>query len=224
MITLDWKQFTAFYFYTLLSLSLGVAAVISETRSLTSILFLCLTGLLIWGLFEYWLHRFVFHTEAQSEKGHREKRHNLVYELHVFHHANPKNTDDLFVSLRLSLPITLCYCLLAWALMRSWQAMVYLFIGLIAGYFSYEFLHYQAHHRAPRLPIFRYLKMYHLLHHHQTSALRFGVTSPLFDYLFGTFQSIRRKANCKVAPQDIFRDATVGKQGAPAQLRNVKSF
>jgi dihydroceramide fatty acyl 2-hydroxylase len=179
-----WKQFIPFYFYTLLSLGLGVAAIISETRSLTSILFLCLTGVLTWGLIEYWLHRLVFHFDAQSEKGR-----SFIYAMHLSHHANPKTMDDLFASLSLSLPIALCYWSLAWAVLRSWQAVVYLFIGLMAGYFSYEFLHYQAHHRAPRLRVFRYLKRYHLLHHHQTSALRFGVTSPVFDYLFGTFQS-----------------------------------
>lgn len=177
-----WKQFTPFYFYTLLASGLGVAAMISETRSLTSILFLCLTGVLTWGLIEYWLHRLVFHFDAQGEKGRK-----FVYAIHLSHHANPKTMDDLFARLRLSLPLALCYCSLAWALMRSWQATVYLFIGLTAGYFSYEFLHYQAHHRAPSLRLFRYLKKYHLLHHHQTSALRFGVTSPVFDYLFGTF-------------------------------------
>jgi dihydroceramide fatty acyl 2-hydroxylase len=182
-----WKQFTPFYFYTLLSLGLGVAAMISEARSLTSILSLCLTGVLTWGFIEYWLHRLVFHFDAQSEKAR-----NFVYTMHLSHHANPKTMDDLFASLWLSLPIAFCYCSLAWALMRSWQAMVYLFIGLTAGYFSYEFLHYQAHHRAPRLRVFRYLKKYHLLHHHQTSALRFVVTSPLFDYFFGTFQSIHQ--------------------------------
>jgi len=183
----DWKQFTPFYLYTLLSTGLGLAAMISETRSLTSILFLCLTGVLTWGLMEYCLHRFVLHFDAQSEKGR-----NFVYAIHLSHHANPKATDDLFVSLRLSIPLALCYCSLAWALIGSWQATAYLFIGLIAGYFSYEYLHYQAHHRAPRLRVFRYLKKYHLLHHHQTSALRFGVTSPVFDYLFGTFQSTCR--------------------------------
>ena len=134
MTTKDWKQFTPFYFYTLLSLGLGVAAMISETRSLTSVLFLCFTGILTWGLVEYGLHLFVFHFDAQSEKGR-----NFVYAMHLSHHANPKSMDDLFTSLRVSLPIALCYCLLVWALMRSWQAMVYLFIGLIAGYFSYEF-------------------------------------------------------------------------------------
>jgi sterol desaturase/sphingolipid hydroxylase (fatty acid hydroxylase superfamily) len=178
-----WKQFTPFYFYTLISLSFGVTAMISETRSLTSILLLCLTGVLSWGLIEYCLHRLVFHFDAQSEKGR-----NFVYAMHLSHHVDPKDMDDLFASLSLSLPLALCYCLLAWALVRSWQAVVYLFIGLTAGYFCYEFLHYQAHHRAPRLRMFRYLKKYHLLHHHQTSALRFGVTSPVFDYLFGTFK------------------------------------
>jgi len=191
-----WKQFTPFFFYTLLSLGLGVAATISETRSLTSILILCVTGILTWGLIEYGLHRFVFHFEALSAKGRR-----FVYAMHLSHHANPKTMDDLFTSLRLSLPIALSYCLLAWALMRSWQAMVYLLMGLMAGYFTYEFLHYQAHHRAPRLRVFRYLKKYHLLHHHKTPDLRFGVTSPVFDYVFGTFQSTHRTPSESIATQ-----------------------
>ncbi|MCM3870862.1 MAG: sterol desaturase family protein [Pyrinomonadaceae bacterium] len=179
-----WKQLTPFYFYILLTLVLGGAALMSETRSLISILLLCFTGALTWGLIEYGLHRLVFHFEAKSEKG-RE----FVYGMHLSHHADPKNMDDLFASLRLSLPLALGYCLLTWLVTGSWQAMVYLFIGLTAGYFYYEFMHYQAHHRSPRLRLFRYLKKYHLLHHHQTSALHFGVTSPVFDYLFGTFQS-----------------------------------
>src|SRR5260370_41382229 len=168
-------------------MGLGGGAKISETGSLTSLLFLCLTGVVTWGLVEYGLHRLVFHFDAQSEKGR-----SFVYAMHLSHHANPKTMDELFTSLRLSLPIALCYCLLAWALLRSWQAMVYLFIGLMAGYFSYEFLHYQAHHRAPPLRMFRYLKKYHLLHHHKTPDLRLGVTTPVFDYLFGTFQSTHR--------------------------------
>ena len=182
------KQFTPFYFYTLLALGLGAAAIINDTRSITGILLLFLTGVLTWGLIEYCLHRLVFHFEAQSEKGR-----NFVYAMHLSHHENPKTLDDLFTGLRVSVPISLFYCALAWALTGSWQAMVYLFIGLTAGYFSYEFLHFQAHHRAPRSRLFRYLKKYHMLHHHQNSELRFGVTSPIFDYLFGTFQSTHQK-------------------------------
>ena len=189
-----WKQFIPFYFYTVLALGLGVAAILSETRSPTSILLLFLTGVLTWGLIEYALHRFVFHFDAQSEKGRK-----FVYGMHLSHHLDPKNVDDLFAGLRLSLPLAISYCLLAWALTRSWQATVYLFIGLTAGYFSYEFLHYQAHHRSPRLGVLRYLKKYHLLHHHKSFAVHFGVTSPVFDCLFGTFHSNREKRTVRTA-------------------------
>ena len=185
----DWKQLVPFYFYTPLALGLGVAAIMSETRSFAGILVLCLTGVVTWGLIEYCLHRFVFHFDAQSEKGRAR-----VYAMHLSHHAQPKALDDLFTSLQLSLPIALCYCALGWAITGSWQVVVYLFIGLTAGYFSYEFLHYRAHHHTPRGRLLRYLKKYHMLHHHQSPALRFGVTSPLFDYLFGTFQPTKKVA------------------------------
>jgi sterol desaturase/sphingolipid hydroxylase (fatty acid hydroxylase superfamily) len=51
-------------------------------------------------------------------------------------------------------------------------------------------LHYRAHHRRARLRLFRYLRKYHLLHHYKTPELRFGVSSPLFDIIFGTFQPV----------------------------------
>jgi sterol desaturase/sphingolipid hydroxylase (fatty acid hydroxylase superfamily) len=184
----DWKRFVPFYFYTLLALGLGVAAIASERRSFASILLLWSAGVVTWGLLEYCLHRFVFHFDAQTEKGR-----SFVYAMHLSHHEQPKGLDHLFASLSLSLPIAVCYCALAWAFTGSWQAMAYLFIGLTAGYFSYEFLHYQAHQGVPRLRPFRYLKKYHLLHHHQTAARRFGVTSPVFDFLFGTFESVGQR-------------------------------
>lgn len=95
----------------------------------------------------------------------------------------------------MSLPIALCYGLLMWALVGDWRSTAYLFGGLIAGYFSYEWVHYQAHHGRPRLRLLRYLKRYHLLHHHRTPGLRFGVTSPVIDYLFGTFQQMSKGAS-----------------------------
>ena len=185
------KQFLPFYFYTLVAVGLGVAATASsEARPVSGVLLLLVIGFFSWGLVEYVLHRFAFHFEARSEKG-RE----LIYAMHLSHHEDPKALDQLFASLRMSLPFAVIYALLAWAVTWSWQSASYLFIGLVAGYFSYEFLHYQAHHRAPRSRVFRYLKKYHMLHHHQTPDLRFGVTSPFVDYLFGTFRSVGKPAS-----------------------------
>jgi sterol desaturase/sphingolipid hydroxylase (fatty acid hydroxylase superfamily) len=85
------------------------------------------------------------------------------------------------------------YFLLAWGFSSSWETAVYLFTGLVAGYLIYEWIHYQAHHGRPRISLFRYLKKYHLLHHHSTPDIRFGVTSPAFDYLFGTYRSASKR-------------------------------
>ena len=176
-----WRQFTPFYFYTVVALCLGAAA--GGGPSGGAVLSLLVTGLLSWGLVEYALHRFIFHYDARSESGRK-----LVYAAHLSHHEDPGATDRLFTSLRMSVPIAAVYWLLAWAATGSWRAASYLFVGLVAGYFYYEWLHFQAHHGRPRLRPFRYLRRYHLLHHHQTPGLRFGVTSPLFDLAFGTFR------------------------------------
>ena len=177
-----WRQFTPFYFYTVVALCLGAAAA-GEGPSGGGIVSLLVTGLLSWGLVEYALHRFIFHHDARSESGRK-----LVYAAHLSHHEDPGATDRLFTSLRMSAPIAAVYWLLAWAATGSWRAAVYLFIGMVAGYFYYEWLHFQSHHGRPRLRPFRYLRRYHLLHHHRTPGLRFGVTSPLFDLAFGTFR------------------------------------
>jgi dihydroceramide fatty acyl 2-hydroxylase len=178
-------QFTPLYFYTALGLFLGVAAAIGKGPSKTEISILLILGFLSWGLVEYVLHRFIFHFDARLNSDRK-----FVYAAHLSHHENPRERDHLFASMQISVPLAAAYWLLAWVALGTWRAASYLLIGLIAGYFCYEWLHFQAHHRRPRLPLFRYLRKYHLLHHYRTPGLRFGVTSPLFDLLFGTFRPV----------------------------------
>ena len=176
-----WRQFTPFYFYSAAALGLGAAAAGAGLSGGT--LLLLVAGLLSWGLVEYSLHRFIFHYDARSEFGRK-----LVYAAHLSHHEDPGATDRLFTSLRMSAPIAAAYWLLAWAATGSWRTASYLFVGLVAGYFYYEWMHFQSHHGRPHSRLFRYLRRYHLMHHHRTPGLRFGVTSPLFDLAFGTFR------------------------------------
>ena len=177
-----WRQFMPFYFYTAAALCLGVAAA-GGGPSPGGALSLLASGLLSWGLIEYGLHRFIFHYDARSQAGRK-----LVHAAHLSHHEDPGATDRLFTSLRMSVPIAAVYWLLAWAATGSWRAAAYLFVGLVAGYFCYEWLHFQAHHGRPRLRPLRYLRKYHLSHHHRDAGVLFGVTSPLFDLAFGTYR------------------------------------
>ena len=179
-----WKQLTPFYFYSVVAATLAAVSW-SEEKSGGRILLLVAIGLLNWGVVEYFLHRFIFHYEARSEPGRK-----VLYAAHLSHHENPSATDRLFASLTMTVPIAASYWLLAWLVTSSWPDASNLLIGVIAGYFFYEWLHFQCHHGKSRLPVLRYLKKYHLLHHHKTPSLRFGVTSPFFDLIFGTFQSV----------------------------------
>ena len=182
-----WKQLMPVYFYSALVVCL-LALSRGDELSLIWKVFLVSLGVLSWTSIEYVLHRFVFHYRPRTAFGRR-----LIYAAHLAHHENPRATNRLFSSLGVSLPVAAAYLLLTWLVSGSLQTAAHLFAGLTAGYFVYEWLHFQAHHSRPRLRVLRYLRRYHLLHHYQTPKLRYGVTSPLFDLLLGTFRPVRRK-------------------------------
>lgn len=184
-----WKEFLPVYFYTFVATTLGVAASLTSAYSLATICLFVVAGLISWFFVEYALHRSFFHYHARSEF-----MKNLVYTMHLSHHDNPKGLDTLLASVYTSLPLATIYCLIIWML-TSWQIMSYMFAGLIIGYFAYEALHYQAHHYTPKSSILRYLKKYHMLHHHQTPEMRYGVTTPFIDYLFGTYLPVGHKVS-----------------------------
>ena len=194
-----WKHLTPAYFYTALVACL-IVITSGEGFSWRHNLLLFGAGVLSWELIEYSLHRFVFHYSARSMFGRK-----LLYAAHISHHDYPRASNHLFASLLLSLPIATVYFLLAWIVTGSSHAASYLFAGLTAGYFCYEWLHFQAHHRRPRLRLFKYLRKYHLLHHHDTPGLRFGVTSPVFDMLFGTFRPVMKPLVCHKKAQNAQR-------------------
>lgn len=182
-----WKHLTPVYFYTALVVCL-IALTRGEDFSWRQYFLFITAGILSWTLIEYGLHRFIFHYSARSDFGRK-----FVYAAHLSHHENPRETPRLFSSLLISLPVALVYLLLAWIVTGSLRGAAYVFAGLTAGYFCYEWLHFQAHHRRPRLRVFRYLRKYHLLHHYQTPEHRYGVTSPLFDVILGTFRPVRKR-------------------------------
>ncbi|HJT67140.1 MAG TPA: sterol desaturase family protein [Pyrinomonadaceae bacterium] len=176
-----WRQFAPLYFYSGVSVCLALLAA-RKGYSAAVVLTLLAAGCLSWGFIEYGLHRFIFHYKARSRFGRK-----LIYQAHLAHHEKPKARDRIFASLILSTPIAAAYWLLAWAATGAWAVASWLFVGMAAGYFCYEWLHFQCHHGRSRLRLLRYLRKYHLLHHYKTPELRFGVTSPLFDFVFRTY-------------------------------------
>lgn len=139
-----------------------------------------LGGLFIWSLAEYVFHRFAFHNNRLGSKA----RKFLVYN-HLKHHRHPENTKNLFLPLRLTLPIAILVCLVV-SLLFSFPFTTFVLIGLFIGLAYYEFVHYQAHNRMYNVWPLNYLTRRHLKHHYENEDRMFGVTSPLFDWMFKT--------------------------------------
>ena len=143
------------------------------------------TGLLIWTLAEYLLHRYLFHYEPTHPTLKW-----VWYLIHGVHHEQPQCKTRLVMPPVLSIPLAfahygLFYLVIGVVLGRPlWVAPV--FAGLITGYLAYDMLHYSEHHLSMRWGFLKHLKRYHLLHHFKTPDDRFGISSPLWDHIFGT--------------------------------------
>ena len=75
------------------------------------------------------------------------------------------------------------------------------FAGLVLGYVWYDLTHYYLHHALPTTAMGKWLRKYHLVHHFKTPGVRYGITTPLWDLVFGTYpkDSYQEKADEIVA-------------------------
>ena len=63
--------------------------------------------------------------------------------------------------------------------------MIFLF-GIVAGFAGYEWLHYRMHFALPSNAVEARLRARHLAHHLREPDAIFGVTTPIWDIVFGT--------------------------------------
>lgn len=144
-----------------------------------------LLGLLIWTFIEYVLHRFIFHFPARSPR-----LQGLLYLFHGIHHQQPQCKTRLVMPPVVSIPLAALFYglfkLLVADLVGLPQWLGPLFAGFVVGYLGYDLTHYAVHHFRLNRGCLKYLKRYHMLHHFKTPEQRFGVSSPLWDIVFGT--------------------------------------
>jgi len=60
------------------------------------------------------------------------------------------------------------------------------YAGIVFGYVSYDSIHYATHHFHLKGRVGKFLKSYHLRHHYSDDHSAYGVSNPLWDYVFGT--------------------------------------
>jgi len=136
-------------------------------------------GWLIWTLLEYVIHRFVFHYEPKSRPGKA-----LHFVVHGVHHDYPNDARRLVMPPVVSIPLALFFYVFFALVFRRFCLPI--MAGLVSGYIFYDSLHYATHHFAMRKGVWLWLKQYHLRHHFQDDHAGYGVSSPLWDYVFRT--------------------------------------
>ncbi len=143
-------------------------------------------GLVIWTLSEYWLHRKVFHWDPDHPIGHR-----LHFVIHGVHHDHPNDRMRLVMPPGASIPLAALFFGAFW-LVFGLPTAYPLFAGFLAGYLTYDYMHYYLHHAVPKSDFGKRLREQHMRHHFQDHRYGFGVSSPLWDVVFRTLPRTRR--------------------------------
>jgi len=143
-------------------------------------------GLSCWTLFEYVMHRFIFHLKLRSDWGRR-----LIFVMHGNHHVAPedqcRNIMPPAVSMAILAPFWAVFVLLLGA------AGSVLFLGFAIGYVGYDSVHYACHQFPMRGPVLGRLRRHHIHHHHAKQEGNYAITAILWDWVFGTMISLKRR-------------------------------
>ena len=143
-------------------------------------------GVLAWTLSEYALHRYVFHWQKDTPRGRR-----IHFLLHGVHHDYPNDGDCLVMPLGFSVPLSVVFYSLFYFTMGLRFGEPF-FAGFVIGYLMYDGTHYAIHHFKQRTRLGKWVKRHHMLHHHLDHDGGFGVSSPLWDLVFGTMPQPKR--------------------------------
>ncbi len=146
-------------------------------------LILFISALFFWTLAEYFLHRHLFHWMSNNPIM---KRFHFI--MHGSHHLYPRDAERILMPpvpgvILASLLFTIFYFFfnfigipnLTWAF----------FPGFFLGYILYSFLHLATHINKPPKK-FKYLWKHHSIHHYKYPDKAFGVSTTIWDRVFGT--------------------------------------
>jgi sterol desaturase/sphingolipid hydroxylase (fatty acid hydroxylase superfamily) len=160
-----------------------------------------LLGMFFWTFFEYILHRFVFHFFAESEDARK-----IVYVIHGNHHEYPRDRERLFMPPVPSIILASVVFMLMYFAAQLFDTGDYVFAffpGFIIGYLMYGSMHYAIHAWNPPYTWMKPLWRNHHLHHYKNEERGFGVSTTLWDRLFGTMFDLTKEKEDKEKVQEL---------------------
>lgn len=152
----------------------------SDGQGALELVLLAAGGIALWTLAEYWLHRKLFHWEPDHPIGRR-----MHFIIHGVHHDHPNDKLRLVMPPGASIPLAALFFGLFYLVFGLPTALP-LFAGFLIGYLVYDYTHYYVHHFVPKSDFAKRLREQHMRHHFQDHRYGFGVSSPLWDFVFRT--------------------------------------
>lgn len=146
---------------------------------MASIVFAFGLGVFTWSLLEYGLHRFLGHDLRT--------RPNPFAAEHTRHHSQ----GDYFAPTWKKLTVAGLFTLLVAPpsiYFAGFEAGLAFATGLVGFYGFYEVLHRLEHVHAGFGAYGRWARRHHFWHHFGDPSVNHGVTSPLWDHIFGTYE------------------------------------
>ena len=177
------SYYSDFVVYPLVLVALTAANVSHVTwMSGTEWLGAAMAGLVLWTLMEYALHRIALHRMPYFSPMHGE------------HHAAPLAYigTPSWISVTV---LSLAFLFPVWYFL-SFNVADGLTVGVMLGYWWYGVVHHVIHHHANKSSsaYFNDLRAWHMRHHYSPKSGNFGVTTSVWDHVFGTAIGVRDKA------------------------------
>lgn len=155
-----------------------------------------LGGIFFWSFFEYIAHRFLFHWVAESERAKK-----IVYTMHGNHHHYPRDKERLFMPPVPS--IIMASLLFSFFYLIMGHNVFMFFPGFILGYLIYGSMHYAIHAWNPPFKWMKALWRNHHLHHYKNEHQGYGVSSTLWDHVFGTMFDLKNEKEDKEKVKEL---------------------
>jgi len=164
--------------------------------SLTRVILTFVAGMLFWSLFEYIAHRFLFHLVSNNPGMQK-----FSYILHGNHHHYPRDKQRLFMPPVPSLILASAIFGIMFLIMRQYTFMF--FPGFLFGYLMYGTMHYAIHAWNPPFKWMKGLWRNHHLHHYKNEHQGFGVSSTIWDHVFGTMFDLKNEKEDKEKVKEL---------------------
>lgn len=184
-------------FYLVASVGMTIATIVLYGIT-PGMVIASLVSLVLMAALEYLIHRWLLHNQLFYRHPITAK---IWRHLHYAHHMNPTETGGMIGPPQYAIPVMLLVTLpLGWALGGAPGA----FGAAAVGFWlvlAYEYAHGYSHLvTEPKSAYGKMLRHLHMLHHFHNEKGNFGVTSPVFDIVFGSYYSDPAKvARCPTA-------------------------